>query len=347
MTVGIVCVTGAAGFVAAHVVKELLERGYRVRGTVRGNVSERRYAPLRALPGAAERLILGSTDLRDETAWLDVLRGCDTLVHTASPFVLDVADPERDLIAPAVAGTRNVLEAARRAGVGRAVLTSSLAAVTDEPVPGKTFTEDDWNERSTAVRNPYYASKVAAERVAWAIAEAADTPFELVSLNPAFVLGPSIGPALNTSRAVVRDVLSGATPVLVDLNWLVTDVRDVALAHVAALELSEASGRFICAGESLDMVGLARLLRDTGLADGYELPWLRLTGPLGTAIARLAARTRPAGTRSYLLTHLGRTLRADGSRVTRELGVAYRDVATTLRDTVVDLERWGHLQRRS
>ncbi len=340
-----VLITGASGFIAAHVVRELLERGYAVRGTVRGNPSERRYAVLRTLPGASERLSLRQIELLDQAAWPSVVRGCDAVIHTASPYRLDVTEPERELIEPAVSGTRNVLEAAIGAGVRRVVFTSSLVAVTDEPVPGKVFTESDWNERSSATRNPYYALKAAAERAAWDLAAHAGEDFRLVSINPAFVIGPSIGPALNTSTAVVRDLLAGAAPALVDLNWLVTDVRDVALAHVAAMELSAAKGRYLCAGESVSMVDMARILREEGLADGYQLPRLRLTGRFGTALARVFARTRPPGTRSYLDTHLGRTLRADGSRVTRELGVGYRPVRETLRDTVADLQRWGHLRK--
>ena len=340
-----VCVTGASGFIAAHVARELLERGYRVRGSVRGNPSERRHQVLTALPGARERLSLHTADLLDEHVWHALLEGCDALIHAASPFRLDVSDPQRDLIDPATSGTRHVLGAALRAGVPRVVVTSSLAAITDQPVPGKVFTEADWNERSSATRNPYYASKAAAERVAWALEAQSGSAFRLVSINPALVLGPSLGPSLNPSVAVVRDLLRGVSPALLDLNWLVVDVRDVALAHVAAMELSEARGRYLCAGESLSMVRMAALLREEGVAEGYRLPRLRLTGTIGTAIARAVASRLPAGTRGYLLSHLGATLQADGSRVTRELGVAYRDVRATLRDTVADLERWGHLQR--
>lgn len=340
-----VLVTGASGFIAAHVVRELLERGYRVRGSVRGNPSERRHEALTTLPGAAERLTLHRADLLDAEPWASLVRGCDAVVHAASPYTLDVRDPKRDLIDPAVAGTRHVLEAAQRAGVPRVVVTSSMAAVTDEPEPGRVYSERDWNERSNAERNPYYASKAAAERAAWAIAAIAGESLRVVSVNPALVLGPSIGPGLNTSNAVVRDLMHGVSPALVDLQWLTVDVRDVALVHVAALELGEATGRYLTAGESLSMARMARELRALGLAEGYRVPRMRLTGRVGNAMARLYARTQPPGRRSYLLTHLGRTLQADTSRVTRELGVAYRGVRETLRDTVLDMERWGHLRR--
>ena len=341
-----VLVTGASGFIAAHVVRELLARGYHVRGSVRGNVSEPRYEALRALPGAKERLTLHGADLMDETVWTRLVAGCDAVVHAASPYRLDAPDPKRDLIDPAVAGTRHVVGAAVAAEVPRVVFTSSLAAVTDEPVTGRVFTEADWNERSSVTRNPYYAAKTAAERAAWALApDGHDT--RVVSINPGLVIGPSLGAALNTSNATVRDLLSGGYPMVVSLEWPFVDVRDVALAHVAALELDEAKGRYLCVARTLSMQATAGVLRDEGLAAGYRLPRLRLRGRVGDMLALAYARTRPPGLRSYLDTHVGRSFSVDGSRVTRELGVGYRDVRATLRDTVADLERWGHLRRAS
>ena len=339
-----VLVTGASGFIAAHVVRELLARGYRVRGSVRGNVSEPRFEPLRALPGAKERLTLHTADLMDEAVWARLVAGCDAVVHTASPFVLDAPDPKRDLIDPAVAGTRHVVGAAVAAEVPRVVLTSSVAAITDEPVTGRVFTEADWNERSNVTRNPYYASKAAAERAAWVLVPDGHGT-RLVSINPGTVIGPSHGAALNTANATIRDLLSGAYPMIVNLDWPLVDVRDVALAHVAALELDEANGRYLCVAKTLSMMATAAVLREEGLASGYRIPRLRLSGRFGDALAIAYARTRPPGLRSYLRTHIGRSFDVDGSRVTRDLGVGYRDVRATLRDTVADLERWGHLRR--
>ena len=208
-----VLVTGAAGFLASHLVAQLLARGYRARGTVRSLKKEKDLAPLRALPGAAERLELVEADLLAEGAFDAAAQGCEIVMHTASPYVLDAKDPQKDLVEPAVKGTESVLSACKKAGtVRRVVLTSSMAAITDEPESDRVLTEEDWNTRSSLDRNPYYYSKTLAERAAWEYVEREAHDFDLVVVNPFLVIGPSIGPGLNTSNQMFVDILGGPTP---------------------------------------------------------------------------------------------------------------------------------------
>lgn len=127
-----VLVTGASGYIASYIVRDLLAAGYRVRGTVRSNQTAE-LSHLRQLPGAPERLELVRADLLTPGAFDGPVAGCDAVLHTASPYKRDVRDPQRDLVEPALAGTRNVLQAAANSpGVKRVVLTSSMAAITDE-----------------------------------------------------------------------------------------------------------------------------------------------------------------------------------------------------------------------
>jgi dihydroflavonol-4-reductase len=193
----LVTVTGAAGFIAAHVVRELLERGYRVRGTVRRLKQPAELAHLTGLPGAAERLTLVEADLMTPGAFDAAVQGATYVLHTASPYTLDVKDPARDLVDPARRGTENVLEAAARAGgVRRVVVTSSMAAITDEPGGDHVLTEADWNVKSSLTRNPYYHSKTVAERAAWTFMDERKPAFDLVVVNPFVVIGPSLSPGL-------------------------------------------------------------------------------------------------------------------------------------------------------
>lgn len=125
------------------------------------------------------------------------------------------------------------MQACVKAGsVKRVVLTSSVAAVFDEPITGHVYTEKDWNETSSLKRNPYFYSKTLAERSAWDFVEKEKPSFELVVVNPGAVIGPSLVPALNTSNQILCDILTGIYPMIMSLSWGFVDVRDV--AHTCA-----------------------------------------------------------------------------------------------------------------
>jgi len=339
-----VCVTGASGFVASWLVRQLLERGLQVRGTVRRASS---VPHLQSLPGAAERLELVEADLLAPSSFEAAVRGCTTVFHTASPYVIQVDDPQRDLVDPAVNGTRAVLAACAKAPeVTRVVLTSSMAAVTDEPDETRVLTEADWNEKSTLRRNPYYLSKTLAERAAWSFIERERPRFDLVVMNPFMIMGPSLGPGLNVSNRIVADLVNGVYPGILSLSWGIVDVRDVAQAHVRAAEEPTARGRYLLAQEAVTMRTLVGWLRDAGFATGTRLPSRAMDNAIGNLLVRLNSYVQPAGVGSYLRTHIGRTPRYNTSKARRELGLTLRPTRDTVIDTARDLERHGHIVRR-
>jgi nucleoside-diphosphate-sugar epimerase len=340
-----ILVTGATGFVASRIVQQLLSDGRPVRGTVRSLKKDRELAPLRALPGAG-RLQLVEADLLTEGSFDQAAEGCSHVLHTASPYVLNVTDPQRQLVDPAVDGTRNVLESCERARVTRVVLTSSMAAVTDEPESDRVLTEIDWNTKSSLERNPYYFSKTLAERAAWDFVQERRPLFDLIAINPFLIAGPSLVPGLNTSNQIFVDLLKGAYPGIVGLTWGFVDVRDVATAHIRAMDTAQASGRYICAGETASMRTVVGLLKKHGWADGYKLPTIGLDNAVGNVIVRLGSYLQPGGVGSYLRTHVGRVPRYDSGKIRRELGMTFRPLEQTIVDTMTDLERWGHLPRR-
>jgi dihydroflavonol-4-reductase len=341
-----ILVTGASGFIASRIVEQLLARGRRVRGSVRSLKKDRELAPLRGLPGAPDRLELVEANLLASGAFDRAAAGCQHVVHTASPYVLGVKDPQRELVDPAVNGTRNVLASCQRAGVKRVVLTSSMAAITDEPESDHVLTEADWNTKSSLDRNPYYYSKTLAERAAWDFVEQQKPSFDLVAINPFLVVGPSLVPSLNTSNQVFVDLLKGTYPGIVALTWGFVDVRDAADAHVRAIETPPASGRYVCAGETASMRAVVGLLRKHGWGDGYKLPTIGLDNAVGNVVVQLGSYLQPKGVGSYLRTHVGRVPRYDTSKIQRDLGMRFRPIEQTLVETMADLARWGHLPPR-
>jgi dihydroflavonol-4-reductase len=342
MTERKVAVTGVNGFIASHAAAELLRRGHHVAGTARSPTAVRGNPRLMELPGATERLELHEADLLSPGSFDAAFAGADTVLHMASPYSLEAKDARRDLVDPAVKGTLNVLDACRRAGgVRRVVLTSSMAAVTDEP-DGRVLTEADWNTKSSLTRNPYDFAKTEAERAAWSFMEREKPAFDLVVINPFLVIGPSLTPGLNTSNQIIVEALTGVFPAILQLTWGMVDVRDVALAHVLAMETRTASGRYLCAAESVSMRRLLEIIRPHARPH-EKLPTIPIDNAIGSFFGRFFAFTQPPGAASYMKTHLGRTPRFTTDKIERELGLRYRGIPATIAETVDDLRAWGHL----
>jgi dihydroflavonol-4-reductase len=150
-------------------------------------------------------------------------------------------------------------------------------------------------------------------------------------------------PALNTSNRIFVDLVKGVYPGIISLTWGLVDVRDVAEAHVRAMETPAARGRYICAGACASMRQIVDLLKRHGLGAKGKLPSLPLDNPLGNGVVRVASFMQPKGVGSYLRTHVGRVPRYDTTKIQRELGIRFRTVEQSVLDTMADLQRWGHL----
>ena len=266
------------------------------------------------------------------------------VIHAASPYILKLEHPQRDLVEPAVQGTRNVLAAClAQPSPPRVVLTSSMAAVADEPDAEQVLTEADWNERSTLERNPYYYAKTLTEREAWRIACAAPPGLALTVINPALVIGPSRSPELNTSNALFADLLNGTYPGIMQLSWAFVDVRDVAHAHVLAMESADANGRYLCAAHTASMCHVVELLASLGYGE-YPLPQLGLACSAGDYAQRLSSYLQPRGVGSCLRMRLGCEPRFDNGRIVRELALEFQPLRETLRATVEALIQHGYVR---
>jgi dihydroflavonol-4-reductase len=330
-----VCVTGATGFIAGQLTGRLLALGHTVRGTVR-NLDSADTGSLRRLPRGDERLELLEADLLQPGSFDEAVAGCQTVFHVASPFTFTATDPARDLLAPAVEGTMNVLEACRSAPeVKRVVMTSSIAALVGRP-DGGLLTEDNWNTFSSLTNNPYYYAKTQAEQATWRFMKEARPHFDLVVINPGQVLGPSHRGSVGTSVAYVRDLMTGKIPAVIDLDVPYIDVRDVADAHILASQTPRAQGRYLTVAGVVTTRQLIEAIRRLGYID-YQFPKMSLDSPIGMPFARIAIRAQPSGLRHYLRAFIGRRVVVDNSKIRKDLGIEFRPLDDTIRDTIEDL----------
>jgi len=192
-----VLVTGGSGFIGAHCILQLLDRGYRVRTTVRNLNREPEVRAMLKSAGAdpGDRLTFTPADLMSDQGWPEAAAGCDYALHVASPFPLKVPKDENELIVPAREGALRLLRAARDAKVKRVVLTSSFAAIGyGHPPSEKPFTEKDWTDPTGADVSPYVKSKTLAERAAWDFIAREGGALELSVVNPVGVFGLSWDP---------------------------------------------------------------------------------------------------------------------------------------------------------
>ena len=280
-----VLVTGATGFIGQHCIAALLERGHRVRGTVRK--AERANAVRDVLSKHVDvsRLEFAVTDLDHDAGWDNALRGCRHVMHVASPLPTRPPKHEDDVIIPAREGTLRVLRAARDAGTKRVVLTSSLSAVIfTKNRSERTHSEEDWSDDERL--GAYDKSKTFAERAAWDFARSTGGSLELVAINPGLVLGPLLGRDTSASAEVVRRLLAREVPASPRIGWAVADVRDVAEAHVAAMFTPEAANqRFCCATGHAWMPDIASILHQHFGPRGFRVPTRTLPDVVMRAMA--------------------------------------------------------------
>jgi len=289
-------VTGASGFIAQQLILDLLEQGHGVRGTVRSAAKgETLKDTLRPHSARAGEIELVEADLESDRGWADAVAGVDVIHHLASPFPMAVPRDPDDLIRPARDGALRVLRAAKAAGVKRVILTSSGAAIAygrKGALPER-FTEADWTDTSyTEDCRPYVASKAIAERAAWDYAAGEGKGIELTAINPVAVLGPIRSAQVKTSVDIIARLLDGRLPLLPNAGIQVVDVRDVAAAHIAAMNDSSAVGeRYIVADQFRWIREMADVLR-AAYPDRKKIPSRGMPDLLVRALALVSGEVK-------------------------------------------------------
>lgn len=261
-----VLVTGATGFIGLHCIKQLLDRGYSVNGTLRSqdrqaevvDSLERNNTPTR-------HLSLFEVDLNRDSGWDSAIRDCNYVLHVASPFVLTDED-EDFFVKPAVEGVQRALKFSKKHNVKKVILTSSFAAI-HETLNNRqeSFDEEDWSNPNKPGISFYAKSKTMAELAAWEFMEMENPDFSLTVINPVLVMGPSLSKDVGTSNSLVKNMINGSVPGTPKIHIGIVDVRDVASAHILAMESSGANGeRIIVSEKELWVHEVAAILRDAG-----------------------------------------------------------------------------------
>ena len=344
-----VMVTGATGYVAGVLVKQLLEAGLTVHAPVRNPDAQDKLKYLDDIaansPGSIHYF---KADLLNRGSYAEAMQGCEVVFHTASPFVINVADPQKDLVDPARLGTQNVLEQANvTPSVKRVVLTSSCAAIYGDnqdlaDAPNGTLNEQIWNTSSNLTHNPYSYSKTLAEQTAWSIAEQ-QTQWRLVVVNPSLVVGPGINPfASSESFNLIRQMGNGTFKAGAPRWGMgVVDVRDLATAHINAAFLPNAEGRHIICGHNTDLLSMAQSL-SAKYGDDYPLPrkavpkWLLwLVGPW----------VDKSMTRRMVARNVDLPWRADNRKSTAALGMTYLPLQQSMQDFFQQMIDSGQLPK--
>jgi dihydroflavonol-4-reductase len=320
-----IILTGISGFIAKHIALQLLQAGYAVRGSLRNasRADEVRAAirPHLADPALLEHLTFQTADLETDTGWTQLMAGGAAVIHTASPFPIKAPKHPDDLIRPAVEGTRRVLRAAADAGITRIILTSSTAAVQDQTGPANQD-ESNWCNLNAPGTSAYSRSKTLAEKAAWDLAK--ERGLALTVINPGFVMGPPLDENFGSSIGLIQRILSGKDPMLPDIGFSCVDVRDVATAHVRALEKPSTAGmRILTVAGEMQMPEMGRVLKAT--YPTRKVATRAAPKPILRILALFDAELRAA------LPMIGRARPMSNARAKAELGMNFIPVDKALR----------------
>jgi len=316
-----VLVTGATGFIGAHVVMELLSRGIAVRAMMR-NVQLAEMFP------KSDLLEVVKADLFDIDSLRSAVHGCEDVIHCAAALYVSAKDIQKEVIDPSIIGTENLCSVMQ--DVKRIVHTSSVAAIRPTKYQnGQLLSDEDWCDDATVSTNGYGLAKAEAEKRMRSWAEGKD--IRLVTIHPSVVFGPLLHKRhAEGSMSYLKHFVRGP-PFVLDIHINFVDVRDVAIAHVNALELGRDRQRYILHKQGMWMNEIGRELTSTM---GKKYTSRKLMKPF----AYLVAMLHPKLSIKRLRASLGMHVDYDVKDSFQALQLPNYDTRTTLKDAVISLE---------
>ena len=334
-----VLLTGVSGWIAKHTAIELLNKGYEVLGTVRNNnlidqtkQTIGKYSPI-------EKLSFVELDLLKDEGWNEAAKGCKYIFHIASPFPIKVSRNREVLLPVAVDGTIRVLNAGLNAGVEQIIKTSSIVAMFRKPnrTNPYTFGENDWTDENwTEGVNDYFLSKTKAEKAAWELMESKGLRNKLTTICPGGVFGDALDKKGGTSIEYVRQFMAGKFPGAPKFAVLISDVRDIAKAHVACIGNTKVGGRRLIVGKEVKkLVELSQLMAEAMPEYAKKLPKKELPNFMVKLISYIDSSAKT------MIPDLGIMMQTDPTYAEKLLGFEFKAAKDCMAENAKSVVRLG------
>ncbi len=334
-----VLLTGISGWIAKHTAIELLNAGYEVLGTIRNKNLVDQTKQTISKYASTEKLSFVELDLLKDDGWNEAAKGCSYIFHVASPFPMKVSSNRENLLPVAVDGTLRVLNAGLNAGVEQIIKTSSIVAMFRKPnrTNPYTFGENDWSDENWIEGvSDYFLSKTKAEKAAWRLMESKGLKNKLTTINPGGVFGDALDKKGGTSIEYIRQFMKGKFPGAPKFAVLISDVKDIAKAHVACIGNNKVGGRRLIVGKDVKrLVELSQLIAEAMPEYKKKLPTKELPNLMVKLISYIDSSAKT------MIPDLGIMMQTDTSYAEEILGFKFKPAKGCISENAKSVVRLG------
>ena len=334
-----VLLTGISGWIAKHTAIELLNAGYEVLGTIRNKNLVDQTKQTISKYASTEKLSFVELDLLKDDGWNEAAKGCRYIFHVASPFPMKVSSNRENLLPVAVDGTLRVLNAGLNAGVEQIIKTSSIVAMFRKPnrTNPYTFGENDWSDENWIEGvSDYFLSKTKAEKAAWRLMESKGLKNKLTTINPGGVFGDALDKKGGTSIEYIRQFMKGKFPGAPKFAVLISDVKDIAKAHVACIGNKKVGGRRLIVGKDVKrLVELSQIIAEAMPEYKKKLPTKELPNLMVKLISYIDSSAKT------MIPDLGIMMQTDPSYAEEILGFKFKPAKGCISENAKSVVRLG------
>ena len=334
-----VLLTGISGWIAKHTAIELLNAGYEVLGTIRNKNLVDQTKQTISKYASTEKLSFVELDLLKDDGWNEAAKGCRYIFHIASPFPMKVSSNRENLLPVAVDGTLRVLNAGLNAGVEQIIKTSSIVAMFRKPnrTNPYTFGENDWSDENWIEGvSDYFLSKTKAEKAAWRLMESKGLKNKLTTINPGGVFGDALDKKGGTSIEYIRQFMKGKFPGAPKFAVFISDVKDIAKAHVACIGNNKVGGRRLIVGKDVKrLVELSQLIAEAMPEYKKKLPTKELPNLMVKLISYIDSSAKT------MIPDLGIMMQTDTSYAEEILGFKFKPAKGCISENARSVVRLG------